>query len=126
MSLNIFRFHFRHAWDYVMASMNLKRVETVVYGAAYLKTRDVNATMARCVEAMSKRLHSQLFRELEQSDLSLVRDERHFELTLIICTSRDSHFKLEDLDASELDGGATYLHECLGPGCASGESSGLL
>ena len=47
-------FHFRHTWDYVMASMNLKRVETVVYGAAYLKTRDVNATTARCVEAMSK------------------------------------------------------------------------
>ena len=47
-------FHFRHSWDYTMASMNLKRVETVVYGAAYLKTGKVNATNARWVEATSK------------------------------------------------------------------------
>jgi 2-polyprenyl-3-methyl-5-hydroxy-6-metoxy-1,4-benzoquinol methylase len=47
-------FHFRHTWDYAMASMNLKRMETVVYGAAYLKKGQVNSNTARWVEAMSK------------------------------------------------------------------------
>jgi hypothetical protein len=46
-------FHFRYTWNIALARMNLRRVESVVYGSAYEKTGIVRADAARWVEAMS-------------------------------------------------------------------------